>query len=243
MANAAKKAIITALVEGVLTYLMIQTSVEQVLLSDGSTLAAKLAEMVTAINQRAKTADVTTQINTAISELIGGAPETADTLKELYELINTNKDVHDALTAAIGGKADKTHTHDAMTAATSSTAGKSGMVPAPAAGAQGKYLRGDGTWQTPPNTTYQPMTAATASAAGTQGLVPAPAAGKQTAFLRGDGTWAVPANTTYTVATTAKDGLMSKTDKAKLDGVKQVYVSATQPTNLAEGDLWLHVVE
>lgn len=28
------------------------------------------------------------------------------------------------------------------------------VAPAPVAGAQGKYLRGDGTWQTPPNTTY-----------------------------------------------------------------------------------------
>ena len=37
----------------------------------------------------------------------------------------------------------------AMTGATASAAGASGLVPAPAAGAQGKYLRGDGTWQTP----------------------------------------------------------------------------------------------
>lgn len=36
-----------------------------------------------------------------------------------------------------------------MTAATASAAGKAGLVPAPAAGAQAKYLRGDGTWQTP----------------------------------------------------------------------------------------------
>ena len=52
-----------------------------------------------------------------------------------------------------------------MTAATASAAGKAGLVPAPAAGAQSKYLRGDGTWQTPPdtNTTYG---AATQSAAG-----------------------------------------------------------------------------
>ena len=34
-----------------------------------------------------------------------------------------------------------------MTAATDSAAGKAGLVPAPAAGAQGKFLRGDGTWQ------------------------------------------------------------------------------------------------
>ena len=40
------------------------------------------------------------------------------------------------------------HTYAKMTAATASAAGKEGLVPAPAAGAQGKFLRGDGTWQT-----------------------------------------------------------------------------------------------
>lgn len=49
---------------------------------------------------------------------------------------------------------DTNTTYSNMGAATSSAAGKAGLVPAPAAGAQGKYLRGDGTWQTPPNTTY-----------------------------------------------------------------------------------------
>jgi hypothetical protein len=39
-----------------------------------------------------------------------------------------------------------------MTAASSSAAGTHGMVPAPAAGDQAKYLRGDGTWATPTNT-------------------------------------------------------------------------------------------
>ena len=39
------------------------------------------------------------------------------------------------------------HTYANMTAATASAAGKEGLVPAPAAGAQGKFLRGDGTWQ------------------------------------------------------------------------------------------------
>ena len=49
-----------------------------------------------------------------------------------------------------------------MKPATASAAGTPGLVPAPAAGAQNKYLRGDGTWQTPPdtNTTYTPASAA-----------------------------------------------------------------------------------
>lgn len=48
-----------------------------------------------------------------------------------------------------------------MTGASASASGKAGLVPAPAAGTQGKYLRGDGTWQTPPNTTYSPATQTT----------------------------------------------------------------------------------
>lgn len=55
------------------------------------------------------------------------------------------------------------HTYANMTAATASAAGKAGLVPAPAAGAQGRFLRGDGTWQAPTNTTYD---VATQSAAG-----------------------------------------------------------------------------
>ena len=108
---------------------------------------------------------------------------------------------------------DTNTTYANMSAATASAAGKAGLVPAPEAGAQTKYLRGDGTWQTPPdtNTTYSTMTAATASKAGNAGLVPAPAAGAQTKYLRGDGTWQTPpdTNTTYsnmTAATASKAG-------------------------------------
>lgn len=45
-----------------------------------------------------------------------------------------------------------------MGGAAASQAGTAGLVPAPAAGAQGKYLRGDGTWQTPQDTTYDDAT-------------------------------------------------------------------------------------
>ena len=87
--------------------------------------------------------------------------------------------------------ADNNTTYSNMTAATSNTAGKAGLVPAPAAGAQGKYLRGDGTWQTPPDT-----------------------------------------NTTYSVATQSANGLLSASDKKKLDGITSganaKFISLTQ---------------
>jgi hypothetical protein len=45
-------------------------------------------------------------------------------------------------------------TYSVFGKATSTAAGTSGLVPAPAAGSQAKYLRGDGTWATPTNTKY-----------------------------------------------------------------------------------------
>lgn len=84
----------------------------------------------------------------------------------------------------------------------SGTGAKAGLVPAPSTTAgTTKYLREDGTWTAPPNTTYANFKAATASAAGGSGLVPAPAAGKQTSYLRGDGTWAIPSQPTVNNAT------------------------------------------
>lgn len=60
---------------------------------------------------------------------------------------------------------------------------------------------------------------ATADAAGSSGYVPAPAKGQQGQYLRGDGTWATPTNTTYGDATTSAHGLMSSSDKSKLNGI------------------------
>lgn len=128
---------------------------------------------------------------------------------------------------------DTNTTYSAFKGATSSAAGSSGLVPAPSTGYTSRYLRGDGTWQTPPNTTYSTFKAATASAAGGSGLVPAPAAGENDEYLRGDGTWATPPNTTYTNATTSKAGLMSSTDKAKLDGIASGANKTTVDTALS----------
>lgn len=53
------------------------------------------------------------------------------------------------LLGASGGAATYGHSHSNMGAASADAAGSAGFVPAPSAGAQAKFLRGDGTWQTP----------------------------------------------------------------------------------------------
>ena len=61
---------------------------------------------------------------------------------------------------ALGIPAQDT-TYSNMAAATASAAGKAGLVPAPAAGKQASFLRGDGTWVVPENTTYADATTST----------------------------------------------------------------------------------
>lgn len=58
----------------------------------------------------AKSADVTAAISAAKDELIGGAPATYDTLKEIADYIAEDKTGAAAMTASIGGKADKAKT-------------------------------------------------------------------------------------------------------------------------------------
>ena len=128
MSNVAQKAILTAKIDGVLKDLMVKTSADQVFIDDSTTLAAKLTELVEALDGKAAATHTHTQadvtglddaltarptteamnaaISTAISGLINGAPETYDTLKEIADYIDAHQDVVDALNASIGSKAD-----------------------------------------------------------------------------------------------------------------------------------------
>ena len=114
------------------------------------------------------------------------------------------------ITASSIGAAARSHTHST---ATTSAAGFLRALN----GSTANFLRGDGTWATPPNTTYSAMKGATSSAAGSTGLVPAPAAGKHTSFLRGDGTWVVPTNTntTYTLTKSGSTITLTGSDGSK----------------------------
>ena len=123
-----------------------------------------------------------------------------------------------------------------MTAATSSASGKAGLVPAPAAGKQNSFLRGDGSWVVPTdtNTTYSAATTTTSglmSAADKKklnNLASITTAGDNITIT--NGTISGTANTTYSAATTVSSGLMSSSDKKKLDNLASITTAGSNIT-------------
>lgn len=163
-------------------------------------------------------------------------------------------------------RADANTTYSNMTAATASAAGKAGLVPAPAAGKQSSFLRGDGTWVVPTNTTYSNFVKSGTGAKA--GLVPAPSTtAGTTKYLREDGTWQVPPNTDTNTKNTAgstdsssKLFLIGATSQAAnpqtyshdtayigTDGclysnntrVRSELMQSAEPTTQKAGDYWL----
>ena len=132
-------------------------------------------------------------------------------------------------------------TYSAFTGASAGAAGTSGLVPAPSAGDNEKFLRGDGTWQAggggggavsgvkgDAESTYRTgnvnLTAANIGAKATQSAVSDPtASGTGLTFIDSitqDAQGVItPTKKTVQTATQSADGVMSSTDKAKLDGI------------------------
>lgn len=160
---AIKNTILKTKIEGIIYEVMAKTGAANVYVDDNTTLSTKLAEIVadvsaratttqlseglstkastshthtisevvgleTALSARPTTDAMTTAISNAIDDLIDGAPETYNTLKEIADYISSHQDVVDALNSAIGQKADKATTlagygiTDAMTATAINTA-------------------------------------------------------------------------------------------------------------------------
>ena len=124
---------------------------------------------------------------------------------------------------------DNNTTYSNFRGASTSAAGGSGLVPAPTQGSANRYLRSDGTWQVPPdtNTVYTHPTSA--------GNKHIPAGGSSGQILRwsssGTAVWGADNNTTYGVATTSANGLMSASDKVKLNGIATNANNYVHPTS------------
>ena len=126
-----------------------------------------------------------------------------------------------------------------MTGATASVAGATGLVPQPGTGDVGKFLKGDGTWGTPANTTYSE---ATSSA---YGLVKIgyTASGKNYPVQLSSGKMYVNVpwtdnNTTYSQATSSALGLVKigytasgKNYPVQLDSSGKMYVNVPWTDN------------
>lgn len=245
---AAKNAILKTKIEGVIYEIMVKTGAANVIVDDqGTTLATKLASIIADLGTKATTdaltkglagkassshthaqADVTgledaltarpttdamnTAISTAISNLIGGAPETYDTLKEIADYIESHKSVETALNEAIGKKADKATTlagygiTDAMTATAIQKAIEDALATATGGESAAAVKAALDTYKTSNDTRVKAI---------------------EDDYLK----------------SADKTELQGNIDAAKeiANAKSKIYYSATEPTGLAEGDLWFHL--
>ena len=150
------------------------------------------------------------------------------TFNKIYKKISNNGNANDYQAVATVGVNGVDL--GIMKGASSSVDGEIGLVPKPSAGDSNRYLRADGTWQTPPdtNTTYSVFNGTN------DGLVPK--TDKSYYFLTGNGSWGYPWIDNYiedgrsficlgsgkyqlskkllSEATTTNSGLMSSKDKS-----------------------------
>lgn len=105
----AKNVVAKMMIDGAVQDLMLKTGSDNVIVdaSTGETLSTRLASILTDIAATITPAEVDTKISAAIDELIAGAPDTYDTLKEIADYIASNETVVDALNSAIANKVDK----------------------------------------------------------------------------------------------------------------------------------------
>lgn len=181
---------------------------------------ADVTGLADALSARPTTAAMNTAISTAISNLIDGAPETYDTLKEIAAYIASDKTAMEALNAAIGNKADKTAfeavkaTVDALGALASKdkvaeTDLSAELKEKVNAAAEGNHSHANKALLD----TYDQ----------TNANIKAAIAAKHTHTNKA------------TLDKISEDNLTAWSGKSK------IYYSATEPAALAEGDLWVHL--
>ena len=77
-----------------------------------ATSAGEAKEHADRAEQATDLTSLRNEVMQQISDLVDGAPADLDTIREIAEYAQDNRGITDQLNAAIGNKADKTHTHD-----------------------------------------------------------------------------------------------------------------------------------
>ena len=161
-------------------------------------------DLETALTTIPTTETVEGLISDAIDAHIDGAPATYDTLKEISDWIATHQDEYAALIAAIAGKVDKVEGKQLSTE--DYTTAEKTKLAGIEAGANNYTLP-----------------TATASALGGVKVGANLAIDSSTGVLSGD----------YSAATTSAAGLMSATDKTKLDGIAEGATAVTVDSTIS----------
>ena len=165
-----------------------------------------------ALTARPTTDAMNTAISTAISNLINGAPETYDTLKEIADYIESHKSVETALNEAIGKKADKATTlagygiTDAMTATAIQNAIQTALDTATGGESAADVKASLESYKTSNDARVKAI---------------------EDDYLKGADKTELQGN-----IDAAKEIANAKS---------KIYYSATEPAGLAEGDLWFHL--
>jgi hypothetical protein len=173
---------------------------------------ADVTGLADALTARPTTEAMNTAISTAISDLIGGAPETYDTLKDIADYIESHKSVETALNEAIGKKADKATTlagygiTDSMTATQINKAIQDALATATGGESAADVKVALDNYKSSNDTRVKAI---------------------EDDYLKAADKTALQGN-----IDAAKEIANAKS---------KIYYSATEPAGLAEGDLWFHL--
>lgn len=180
-------------------------------------LKANKTDVESALSGKVNTSDLVDPGNATITLVQGGAIKGTFTVNQSNN-VEINLD-------------NNNPTYFPMVGASSTKAGAEGLVPAPAAGKQASFLRGDGTWATPTDTKYTLESfgvSATASEINQLGGV------KSNVQVQLDS----KADSEHT----HDDRYYTETEiDSKLSNKGQLYVSETKPENLTTADMWFRV--